>query len=215
MGEWTGSMTEPAEQGQSGPLRLGAIVGVFGAAITVATGIAFVVISDGMDEPRVWAVASTIFLLGLCALLGVVVKAPNVRAFLLGIATPGLFVVGALGIFSIGLPLIFAANGVAIAGVLELTSAGFTSAKLKSMVIGAVLSFGLLITALYLLRPPLIECMKNGVRTSDAVVRSTGESSGGFGATQEQRGTLTLKDGSVLQYRCDKGELVELREISP
>ncbi|MBW3587964.1 MAG: hypothetical protein KY429_00905 [Actinobacteria bacterium] len=201
---------------QAGPLRLGAIVGSFGAAITVATGIAFLVISDGLDEPTVsvWAVASTIFLLGLCALLGVVVRAPNVRALLLGAATPGLFVVGVLGLFSIGLPLIVAGHGVAIAGVLELTSAGFTSAKLKSMVIGALLSVGLLVTALYLSRPPLIECMKNGVRTSGAVVRSTGESRGGFGI-QEQRGTLTLKDGSVLRYRCEGEELVELREVSP
>lgn len=44
---------------------------------------------------------------------------------------------------------------------------------------------------------------------------STGESTGGFGAQQEQRGTLTLKDGSILQYRCDGEELVELREVSP
>ena len=96
--------------------RPGARLALSAAVVAVATDALYLAIirSQGPGEPGDWVtvtvVASAILVFAACA--GVAALAagptPSTRRVLLLIATTGLFVLGILGIFSIGLPLLVA-----------------------------------------------------------------------------------------------------------
>ncbi len=86
------------------------------AVVAVVTDALYLAIirAQGPGEPGDWVtvtvVASVILVLAACAGVAAVAAGPtpSTRRVLLLIATAGLFVMGVLGIFSIGLPLLVA-----------------------------------------------------------------------------------------------------------
>jgi hypothetical protein len=94
--------------------RPGTWLALSAAVVAVATDVLYLAIirAQGPGEPGDWVtvtvVASVILALAACAGVAAVAAgpAPSTRRVLLLIATAGLFVMGVLGIFSIGLPLL-------------------------------------------------------------------------------------------------------------
>jgi hypothetical protein len=86
------------------------------AVVAVATDALYLAIirSQGLGEPGDWVtvtvVASAILAFAACAGVAALAPGPTLpaRRVLLLVATVGLFVMGVLGIFSIGLPLLVA-----------------------------------------------------------------------------------------------------------
>ena len=109
--------------------RPGARLALAAAVVAVATDALYlgIIRAQGPGEPGDWVtvtvVASVILALAACAGVAALAEgpAPSTRRVLLLIATVGLFVMGVLGIFSIGLPLL-------VAGVLCLIAWTRTSA---------------------------------------------------------------------------------------
>ena len=97
--------------------RTGAVPALAGAVLALLTDVLYLAIIRGQDtgEPGDWArvsvVAGVILALATCAGVAALAAgvAPPLRKVLLGIATVGLFVMGVLGLMSIGLPLLGAA----------------------------------------------------------------------------------------------------------
>ena len=86
-------------------------LGLLAGAITLADAAFYLLIISREDSPNDWAVVGLIA--ALIVLAGVVTIAGSmeegrVRTALLGAATPILLVIGFLGMFSIGLPLLIA-----------------------------------------------------------------------------------------------------------
>jgi len=100
--------------------RPGARLALAAAVVAIGTDVLYLAIirSQGPGEPgdlTVPVVAAVILGLAVCAGVAAIASAPTTRKVLLSIATAGLFVMGVLGLFSIGLPLL-------VAGILSLVA---------------------------------------------------------------------------------------------
>jgi fucose 4-O-acetylase-like acetyltransferase len=100
--------------------RPGARLALAAAVIAVGTDVLYLLIIRSQDpgEPgdlTVPIVAAVILGLAVCAGVAAIASAPATRKILLSIAAAGLFVMGVLGLFSIGLPLL-------VAGILALVA---------------------------------------------------------------------------------------------
>lgn len=182
--------------------------GFASAALALATGVLYLLIiqrQDGFLESRVVFVATLIGLFALASYLGVVIPSRKLRPLLLSGAAIGLLLLGVLGIFSIGLPLLFAALFAGVAVVGEVKRSPDVRKTLAFSSLGAVLAGLFVIAAFFVSRPPLVRCDDEAVVTSSEVVRTMGS------VQDNQRiGTITLRDGSVFSYTCENGKLVRL-----
>jgi hypothetical protein len=164
--------------------------GVGAAIIAAAVDVLYLgVASSDAQFLRVPFVAGFIALMAICAALSARASATRWRPLLLGISTAGLLLLGVIGIFSIGVPLLIAGL-LALVGLINSLSResapGRSGKAAAGMVAGGALLAVVVLLAGFIVTEFAIRCPSNGV------IDASGSSLFGGPAYNCDNGKLTI-----------------------